>query len=293
MLVRGQTTEDRIAQIAQGFGQGVNNFMTMRRQAQQDQFAQQNQSANQQLRAQELLMEAQRRQEAMERQAKQDARDERKLGLMELETDAKLRELSLPFNKTREFEKAAAIEALRSKNKKPIMSSEDKVTQKQVEKIATDNAQLYKVSSAMKEALAQLNDPNRSEDEKIKAGQGLLKLLNSAEGSDAVGAEEAQRLGSFLEFQKFNLTNPGPVFGRDLPGFATQVKNYADLLDGRIRRGEEAARGLRSGRSLSELSAPVSQAVGTRQAAPKINPQAVQQIKQMSDEELLRFVQEQ
>lgn len=65
----------------------------------------------------------------------------------------------------------------------------------------------------------------KTEDDKIRVGQGMLKLLNSAIGPDAVGAEEAKRVGAALEYQVFNVRQPGPVFGRDLPGFEAQIEN--------------------------------------------------------------------
>lgn len=66
---------------------------------------------------------------------------------------------------------------------------------------------------------------NLSEGEKLKQGQQLIKVLNSTQGADAVGTEEAKRLANKLEFAMGNLTNNNPIqFGRDLEGFKKDAK---------------------------------------------------------------------
>ncbi len=70
----------------------------------------------------------------------------------------------------------------------------------------------------------------KTEDDKIRIGRMMLKTLNSTEGADAIGVEEAKRLGDALEFQIFNLLQPGPMFGRDLKGFDTQITHTADSI---------------------------------------------------------------
>lgn len=319
MLVRGQTTEDRIAQIAQGFGQGFQNF-----QGQQDR-----------QRAISLQDEARKRQEALQaleieaRLADTTGRDtigsglgskilkgeaydpsmvsglglsrkavrEEALLAKQAESDnlnkllkvKQLEELSKPFEQTKDYQKLKATEDLRAKSRKPIQTEDQKLAYKQQEKLATGNAGLYGVKSAMDEALKILSDASVSEDQKIKTGQGLFKLLNSAEGSDAVGAEEAKRIGSYLEFNLANVTQPGAFFGRDVKGFTDQVKNYSKLLGDRIVKNEQGINQLKGGGSLSDL---VSQPVSGQMAAPvRVAPEQVKAIKQMSDEDLLKFIQ--
>ena len=61
------------------------------------------------------------------------------------------------------------------------------------------------------------------DDQKVAQGRQLLKVLNSTEGADAVGSEEAKRLGGKLEYAMGNFFNSNPTqFGRDLPGFKEQ-----------------------------------------------------------------------
>jgi len=70
-----------------------------------------------------------------------------------------------------------------------------------------------------------------SDDQKVAQGGQLLKTLNSPEGADAIGAEEAKRLGSKLQFAMGNLFNTNPIqFGRDLEGFKTQALDTSDSL---------------------------------------------------------------
>jgi len=68
------------------------------------------------------------------------------------------------------------------------------------------------------------------DEQKIVQGRQLLKTLNSTEGADAIGSEEAKRLGGLLEFQMFNVNQPGPMFGRDLKGFKTQAMDTSSAI---------------------------------------------------------------
>lgn len=136
----------------------------------------------------------------------------------------------------------------------PNTKMQREVIAKQASDIGTKNANLFSVKGGMDSALAQLENPKLSEEEKIKVGQGLLKLLNSAEGSDAVGAEEAQRIGSYLEYKIGNFTQPGSFIGRDLDLFTDQVRNNSKLLSDRIGRNQQGIEGLTQGQSLADLA---------------------------------------
>lgn len=83
------------------------------------------------------------------------------------------------------------------------------------------------------------NWDNLPDDQKLMQGRQLIKVLNSTEGSDAVGAEEAARLGAKLEFAMGNFTNSNPIqFGRDLPGFKSQATTTAKGIRGAIKANE-------------------------------------------------------
>ena len=102
----------------------------------------------------------------------------------------------------------------------------------------------------------------RYRDNAIRIGQTALKILNSAGvgGSDAVGAEEVERLGSELTYQIGNLTKPGPFKGYDLQGFQ-------DKVDSVIRSSDSAINDLENEISrLKGKTQPVTQ-------TPAIQPQ--------------------
>lgn len=192
--------------------------------------------------------------------------------------DAKKRELDYQENqrnmdplKRDDFIKESAIEAMKQKaksnptsdlalyekkqqikNKYKDTQNDEGVAKAAQTKIIQNNVGLANVKSAMDSALTILQDKNVPEDQKIKTGQSLYKLLNSAEGADAVGAEEAKRIGSYLEYHIGNFTQPGAFVGRDLNGFTNQIKNYSTLLGDRVKRNEQTAEGLKQGKKISE-----------------------------------------
>ncbi len=72
------------------------------------------------------------------------------------------------------------------------------------------------------------------EDRALKIANGMIKTLNSKEGADAVGVEEAGRLATALQFQTnpFNLKG-GQRIGRDLSAFYTQINDiYGGIING-------------------------------------------------------------
>jgi hypothetical protein len=96
--------------------------------------------------------------------------------------------------------------------------------QEVIKDLAKKSATKLSIANQIDAVVKTLEDPNVSEEQKITQGRQLLKTLNSTEGADAIGKEEADRLGSFLNFHYMNLTQPGPVFGRDLGAFTEQAK---------------------------------------------------------------------
>ena len=82
-------------------------------------------------------------------------------------------------------------------------------------------------------------DAAKTNDEKIRIGRSMIKVLNSTEGQDAVGAEEAKRLADALEYKKFNMLEPGPMFGYDLKGFDSQVNSTMDGLRSAVEQNQK------------------------------------------------------
>jgi hypothetical protein len=124
-----------------------------------------------------------------------------------------------------------------------------KEKQDQIEGVGKKQANLIAINNEIKSAFEQLSDPALSEDDKIKVGEGLLKTLNSTQGSDAVGAEEANRLGSYLKYKLANFTEPGAFVGRDLDQFTRQVGLVSNKLDAAYQKNDEAIKNMYAGGS--------------------------------------------
>ncbi len=118
------------------------------------------------------------------------------------------------------------------------------------------NADLTVIRNSMKNTLSQLRRQDLSDDQKVVMGEGMLKLLNSEVGRDAVGAEEAARLGSFLKFKMFNWKEPGSFVGRDLDKFIDQVSLKVDSMGQTIKQNENIMEKLRGGEKLSTDISP-------------------------------------
>lgn len=93
-----------------------------------------------------------------------------------------------------------------------------------VDSLAKRDAGIIELDAAIKK----LEDKNLPSDQKVIVGQMLIKKLNDPVFSDAVGAEEVKRLGSYL--QRFSIDRPGSTFGYDIPRFVEQVRNKRDIL---------------------------------------------------------------
>ena len=91
-----------------------------------------------------------------------------------------------------------------------------------------------------------------SDEQKIVQGRQLLKTLNSTEGADAIGAEEAKRLGGLLEYQMMNITQPGPMFGRDLPGFKEQAMATSKNIKNAVQSNQKIIENLTGRKGLLE-----------------------------------------
>ncbi len=201
--------------------------------------------------AKQAEMATKRQQEMLDQEAKRADINYKSQQANKLETMA-------PLEKQKTFAEIRKINAEAKKSGQeaaPGMSKFDqKLREGQGLVLAKGTTGLYRVKTAMDEALLKLNDPNKTEEQKIKIGQGLLKLLNSAEGSDAVGAEESKRIGDYLEYAMGNITGPGGLrIGRDLPGFIDQVSDYAELLGQRVKAGDKAMEAIRQGTPLSQI----------------------------------------
>lgn len=82
-------------------------------------------------------------------------------------------------------------------------------------------------------------DAATDEKSKLDIGRKMLKILNSTEGADAIGKEEADRLGAKLKFAIGNFTNDNPIqFGRDLEGFRKDAEATVNSLKGAVSKNK-------------------------------------------------------
>lgn len=113
-------------------------------------------------------------------------------------------------------------------------------SKKMVEGLSTKNANKIAIKNQIDAVLSSWD--SLSDDQKVTSGRQLLKTLNSTEGADAIGAEEANRLGAKLEFALGNLTpwNSNPIqFGRDLSGFKEQASNVSKSIGTAIKSNQD------------------------------------------------------
>lgn len=158
-----------------------------------------------------------------------------------------------------EIERGKVKNAKQSGENLPIDSK------KVIETLATKNASKISIKNQIDAVMS--NWDNLQEDQKIAAGRQLLKTLNSTEGADAIGAEEANRLGSKLEYALGNFTNSNPTqFGRDLEGFKQQAlntsKGIGDAIEANKRQidsayGRPSAPETKKSQTVAQTKAPV------------------------------------
>lgn len=113
---------------------------------------------------------------------------------------------------------------------------------KQIEGLATKNASKIAIANQMDSYLHEFQTA-ADDDTKARIGGQMLKVLNSPEGSDAIGVEEAKRLGDALEYNIFDVKaglgiKAGKMHGRDLKGFETQVQATIDAVRGATRQNK-------------------------------------------------------
>jgi hypothetical protein len=106
-----------------------------------------------------------------------------------------------------------------------------------VKSLASQNASRTGIANQMKAEFENFKNA-KTENDKIKAGEGMLKLLNSPLNPDAVGAEEASRIGGFLQYKKGNFFEPGSFIGRDLDLFENQVADKIGSIDAGINSNQ-------------------------------------------------------
>lgn len=146
------------------------------------------------------------------------------------------------LNKNREFDLKKQENALKHQENALKLNMVNKDIQKLPEEdqivvkdLARKNTDKIAIKSQIDAVLNKL--PNLSEDQQLQQGRQLIKVLNSTQGADAVGAEEAKRLAGKLDFAMGNVFNNNPIqFGRDLKGFFQDAKITSDSLGESVKQ---------------------------------------------------------
>lgn len=170
--------------------------------------------------------------------------------------------------KTRNFEldKIARQKAIDSAMGKNIPDDQKHY----VDTLATKNANKIAIANQINSVLS--NWDNLPDDQKVTQGRQLIKVLNSTEGSDAVGAEEAARLGGKLETAFGNFTNSNPMqFGRDLEGFKEQARLTAEGIKGAANLNQKEI-----DRIYGRSSSGSNQAMSTPENSQQVAKSAIQ-----------------
>lgn len=151
-------------------------------------------------------------------------------------------------NSDRDFNlKEQEIALKRTEN--AIKKEELKLKNKDFERLPEEDREVVKtLASTNGKVKAIVNNINSSleswdtlkDTDKVAKGRLLLKVLNSPLGADAIGSEEAKRLGGKLEFAMSNISNSNPTqFGRDLKGFKDDSLELAKSLERAIKQNED------------------------------------------------------
>lgn len=103
------------------------------------------------------------------------------------------------------------------------LAEEDKTQINTLARSAANKTAIYNQLQAAGDKFDQAVNAGNT-DLAVTLGRQMLKTLNSTEGADAVGAEEAKRLGGLLEYKIGNIFEPGSFVGRDLDMFGEQIR---------------------------------------------------------------------
>ena len=138
---------------------------------------------------------------------------------------------------------AQAEKATREANA-PLKASELPVDVKsEVTALSGKNAGKVSIGNQIESYLTEFRSAETADD-KVRIGRQMLKVLNSPEGADAIGVEEAKRLGDALEYNLFDVgaglgMKTGKLHGRDLGGFEKQAQSTLDAIRGSVKANRD------------------------------------------------------
>ena len=128
--------------------------------------------------------------------------------------------------------------------------------QEEVKNLSQVASNQVSIANSIDSQLKSMGDSYAKGDRKqaIVAGEQMLKVLNSEQGKDAIGSEEAKRLGGLLKYQILNFTEPGSTFGRDVEGFFQQAALKSNSIKSAIQANRERIQEIYKGNYNSELA---------------------------------------
>lgn len=96
-----------------------------------------------------------------------------------------------------------------------------------IKELAQKNSSILNAASQLRSVVEQLSDESIPKEQRLAVAKGSLKMINSLQGSDAIGVEEGKRLGAFLESNLIPNLVSGETFrlGADLLSFRDQIGN--------------------------------------------------------------------
>lgn len=104
-------------------------------------------------------------------------------------------------------------------------------SQAEIKNLAESNAKKTAVRNQLAATLETLRSDKVPYEQKLLAGRNMAKVLNSTEGADAVGNQEADRMLAFLNYLPTN--RPGWDVG-------PQIDKFADQVDLKVRDIDQA-----------------------------------------------------
>lgn len=109
-----------------------------------------------------------------------------------------------------------------------------------VKKAADDIANKQTISDAIAYEIGVLEDDTVQDYVKLNSANTIAKVLNSAEGKDAVGVEESKRLLGELDLLNFRRAweskDPTKLLGADMGSFIEKLKLKQGELDSRVKQ---------------------------------------------------------
>lgn len=150
--------------------------------------------------------------------------------------------------------------------KDPAFDALPKPAQETVKSLTQVNAQKTSIANQIDAELSSMQKAYQegNEDQAIAKGKNMLKVLNSTEGKDAVGTDEAKRLASFLEYKIGNFRDPGSFIGRDTEEFFTQAADKSNSIKDAINHNQQIIDSIYKNNGTIPAPAPIGNSIGKK-----------------------------